>query len=147
MGQILSDVTLCTQSHLGRSKYVVLCPIPGTSKTYVEVVISSSCSVCCVHLFREKFLCRYLNIRLSDKFLSLIKFLLNVRVGPSISSISPRCGRRHDFCHPLRGTRAHALSNGVHIGVDQQARFRENPSRLFWARTQIGDFYALIDIF
>jgi hypothetical protein len=139
MGQILSDVTLCTLLHLGRFEYAVLCPTPSTSKTYVEVAISWSRSVCCVQGKPEKFLCNDLNIRLSDKFLSLIKFLLNVRVGLSVSPISPRCGRSHDFGRPNRDTRAHALSNGVHIGVAPWCRFRVCPARLFWTRTQIGD--------
>jgi hypothetical protein len=70
-----------------------------------------------------------------------------MRVGLSVSPISPRCGRSHDFGRPNRDTRAHALSNGVHIGVAPWCRFRVCPARLFGTRTQIGDFYALIDDF
>ena len=139
MSQILSDGTLCTHSHLGRSEYAVLCPTPGTSKMYVEVAATCSRRVGCVQPKSEKYLCKVLNIRFSDKFLSLIKFSLNLRVGLSVSPISPRSGRRHDCSMPKQGTRAHALFNGVYIRVDIRARFRVCPLQKFGTRTRNGD--------
>ncbi len=143
----MSDVTLCTQSHLGRSEYAAQCTTSRTSNACMlasMIVRRLRVGFRRVHFY---FCVRYLNIRLSDKFLSLIKFLLNVTVGLSVASISPSSGRRHDRCRPFRDTRAHTLSSGVRIRVDHRPRFGVCPLPKLGTRTQIGDFYALIDIF